>query len=345
MMLMPEDEVHFHFELTDNDIISGPKRTVSSTFIVRVPSLADLYENVENSENDFIDDVLSDIQEIEDLKEQFEKMELEVLKSKELDWDQEQSLKNSIEKSKEEIENLEKVADALQNITDQAEKHKLFSPELLDKFKELSELISEIIPKDLLENMDDLQNALENMDMSSLQEALSDLSENMGQIENDLDRYLEIFKKFQAEQKLDEIQNRMQQLIEQQQALDQEISQTQDNDDVSTLERLAQEEERNLDEFENIISLVEEAAEAIEPFSETSSNELSELSDSELSQELENSLGETIESLSQQNIRDANNASQESLNNMEMMIQQMMNIQQGFSQETVSEMMEKFQIK
>ena len=52
MMLMPEDEVHFHFELTDNDIISGPKRTVSSTFIVRVPSLADLYENVENSENE-----------------------------------------------------------------------------------------------------------------------------------------------------------------------------------------------------------------------------------------------------------------------------------------------------
>ena len=343
MMLMPEDEVHFHFELTDNDIISGPKRTVSSTFIVRVPSLADLYENVENSENDFIDDVLSDIQEIEDLKEQFEKMELEVLKSKELDWDQEQSLKNSIEKSKEEIENLEKVADALQNITDQAEKHKLFSPNLLDKFKELSELISEIIPKDLLENMDDLQNALENMDMNSLQEALSDLSENMGQIENDLDRYLEIFKKFQAEQKLDEIQNRMQQLIEQQQALDQEISQTQDNDDVSTLERLAQEEERNLDEFENIISLMEEAAEAIEPFSETSSNELSELSDSELSQELENSLGETIESLSQQNMTDANNASQESLDNMEMMMQQMMNIQQGFSQETVSEMIEKFQ--
>ena len=78
----------------------------------------------------------------------------------------------------------------------------------MDKFKELSELISEIIPKDLLENMDDLQNALENMDMNSLQEALSDLSENMGQIENDLDRYLEIFKKFQAEQKLDEIQNR-----------------------------------------------------------------------------------------------------------------------------------------
>ena len=343
MMLMPEDEVHFHFELTDNDIISGPKRTISSTFIVRVPSLADLYENVENSENNFTNDILGDLEEIKDLKEQFEKMELEILKSKELDWNQEQSIKNSLEQSKEEIQNLEKIAEALQSITDQAEKHKLFSSDLLEKFKELSELISEIIPDDLLKNMDDLQNALENMDMSSLQEALNDLSENMGQIEQDLDRYLEIFKKFQAEQKLDEIQNRMQQLFEQQQALNQELNEAKNIDEISTLERFAQEEERNLDEFENILSLMEDAAEAIEPFSESSADELSELFDSELSQDLENSLNETIENLSQQNIADANSTSQESLNNMEMMMQKMMNIKQGFSQETVSEMIEKFQ--
>ena len=241
MMLMPEDEVHYHFELTDNDIVSGPKKTISSTFIVRVPSLSDLYENVENRESDFMQEMLSDIDEIQDLKEQFEEMELQILKSKELDWDQEQSLKNSIEESKEKIQNLEKLSEAIQSITDQAEKHKLLSPDLLDKFKELSELISEVIPDDFLENMDDLQNALENMDMKSLQEALNELSENMAQIEQDLDRYLEIFKKFQAEQKLDEIQNRMQQLFDQQQALAQEMSESEHNEEVSTLERFAHE--------------------------------------------------------------------------------------------------------
>ena len=72
-------------------------KTISSTFIVRVPSLSDLYENVENRESDFMQEMLSDIDEIQDLKEQFEEMELQILKSKELDWDQEQSLKNSIE--------------------------------------------------------------------------------------------------------------------------------------------------------------------------------------------------------------------------------------------------------
>ena len=57
-------------------------------------------------------------------------------------------------------------------------------------------------------NLKDLQSALDELDMNSVQKALSDLTENMEQIENDLDRYLDIFKRFQAEQKLDEIQKR-----------------------------------------------------------------------------------------------------------------------------------------
>ena len=41
LLLMPDDEVHFHFELTDNDNISGPKKTISNTFIQRHTSQCD----------------------------------------------------------------------------------------------------------------------------------------------------------------------------------------------------------------------------------------------------------------------------------------------------------------
>ena len=191
--------------------------------------------------------------------------------------------------------------------------------------------------------MDDLQKALEDMDMKSLQEALNDLSENMDQIEQDLDRYLEIFKRLQAEQKMDELQNRMQQLFEQQNALDQEISEADNATDQSTLDRLAQEEQRNLDEFENIKSLLEEASELVEPFSETTSQELSEMAESDLAEETQSALNETAQNLSQQEVQSAQRSSQQSIQNMEMMMMQMMEIQQGFQQETVSEMTEKFQ--
>ena len=340
---MPEDEVHFHFELTDNDIISGPKKTVSSTFIARVPSLADLYETAENTESDFMEEMTMGTENFQELKELFEALELEALKTKDLDWDQQQSVKNAIEKTKEQFANMKKMAETIESITEQADKHDLFSPDLLDKFKELSDLIRDVIPKDMLTNMDNLQESLENMDMKQLQNALNDLAENIDQIEQDLDRYLEIFKRLQAEQKMDELQTRMEQLFEQQQSLDQEINQTNEQTDRSTLKRLEQEEKRNLEEFENLKSLMEEASELVESYSQKTSDDLSELAESPLTEQTKSSLMETMQNLSQQNLQQSQNSSEQSLDNMQMMMQELMQMQQQFQQETVAEMTEKFQ--
>ena len=343
MFLMPEDEVHFHFELTDNDNISGPKKTVSSTFIARVPSLADLYELSENNEDEFMEKMITGSEEFQDLQELFESLELESLKTKELDWDQQQSVKNALEQAKEELANLEKMTEAIESITKQAEKHDLFSSDLLDKFKELSELIQAVIPEDMMSNMENLQEALENMDMKQLQNALSELSENMAQIEQDLDRYLEIFKRLQAEQKMDELQTRMQQLFDQEQSLDREINQANDQTDQSTLERLAQEEKRNFEELDNLKSLMEEASDLVEPYSDKTSDDLSEMANSSLMEQTENSMTETMQNLTQQQPQQAQSSSQASLQNMEMMMQQVMQMQQGFQKETVDDMTEKFQ--
>ncbi len=343
MLLMPEDEVHFHFELTDNDNISGPKMTVSNTFLARVPSLADLYEKVENSEENFIDDLVDGVDDIINMKEKFDALELEMLKTTELDWSQKQSIKNSLEEARREIEKLEEMEDIIDSITDQAEKHDLFSPSLLEKFKDLSDLISDIIPQEMLNNINDLQLALDDLDLKSIQEALGNLSENLEQVEKDLDRYLEIFKRLQAEQKLDEIQNRMSQLFEQKKSLNDKVSALENNVDPSTLERYSQEEQRNLDEFKNILSLMDEASDLVKPFSESSSEEIAELINSGLTKKIENNLEQSMQSLSNQEIDNAQISSHSSLEDLEIFMQQMINLEQNFQQETISEMTEKFQ--
>ena len=101
----------------------------------------------------------------------------------------------------------------------------------------------------MMNNIDDLEMALENMDMDSIQDALNQLSEDMEKIEKDLDRYLEIFKRFQAEQKLDEIQNRLQNLIEQQSALDNEIDGVDESEEDESTEQETEVAEPNEDFF------------------------------------------------------------------------------------------------
>ncbi len=344
MVLMPEDEVHFHFELMDNDEVSGPKKTISSTFIARVPSLADLYETAENNELDFIEEVSSSMDEFQELKNQFDALELEALKTKEMDWNQQQSVKNSLENAKDELANLEKMAAAIDLVTEQAQKHKLFSSDLLDKFKELSELIRDIIPNEMLNNMNDLKQALEEMDMKKLQESLNSLAENLDQIEQGLDRYLDIFKRLQAEQKMDELQNRMQQLYNQQIALDEKINQTDNFIDKSTLARLEQEEKRNLEEFTNVKSLMREASELVEPYSQNTAQNLAEIAHADLTEHTEKAIMKTMQNLSNQKMKMAKESSQKALQNMEVMIEQLMQIKQQFQQETVSKMTVEFQL-
>ena len=344
LFLMPEDEVHFHFELSDNNLISGPNKTISSTFIIKVPSLEDLYKTAENTEENFIEDLEQRVDEIQNLKDQLNTLELDALKATKMDWNQENSLKSVLNKITEELDAFEKVTETLNSLNNHAEKHDLFSKDLLEKFQELSELVNDIIPESLQRNMNNLESALENLDLNQLQEALNNLTENMTQIEEELDRYLDVFKRLQAEQKLDELQNRMEMLFDQQIELDSKINQSNESTELSDLERLKQQEERNIDEFNNLKSLMEQASEIIKPYNEKASESLSDLNESQTSINTEMSLQETQKNLSKQEINDAQKSSQQSLEYFKDLMSQLADIRQQFKNESVSEMVEKIQV-
>ena len=91
LMLMPDDEIHYHFELSDNDDISGPKKTLSATFIAKVPSLSDLYEELEDKEENINEQISDSIDELMSLKDEIDNMELNILKTEdELNWEDQQ---------------------------------------------------------------------------------------------------------------------------------------------------------------------------------------------------------------------------------------------------------------
>lgn len=341
LFLMPDDEIHFHIELTDNDVISGPKKTISSTFIAKVPSLESLYEKAEIAENDFIESLSKEVEEMEKLKDQFELLEMKALKTEELDWEQQKSVKNSIEEAKNEIKKLEDLSRAIDAMKEQADKHKLFSSDLLNKFEELSNLINDIVPKDMLKNISELEEALDNMDMDSIEESLSELTKNMDQIEKELERYLEIFKQIQMEQKFDELRNRMEKLTKQQESLDEELVQNENTN--SNNQRLAIEEQGILNEFENIQSLLEETADLIKPSNEKVSEDLLELSESELVESINQSLEETENNISNQKLNSAQASSQKSIENMKKMIEKITSAQEKFQNQSLNEMTEKFE--
>ena len=160
---MPEDEVHYHFELYDNDNISGPKKSISSTYIARLPSLGDLFASIEEKEDKMVDDLIMRSNEIDKIQDQLNNLELEMLKSNKIDWAQKQQIEETLSKVKEETEALKNIAESMESINQAAEKHKLFPEDLMKKFSELNELVNEILDPKLMTDLNDLKKALDKM--------------------------------------------------------------------------------------------------------------------------------------------------------------------------------------
>jgi hypothetical protein len=341
--LMPEDEVHYHFELYDNDDVSGPKQTLSGNFIARLPSLADLYATLETGEQEVMDDTQLNVEELAKIQEHLEKAQLDLLKSDRLDWTQQQEIKQTLKKAETEVERLRELAERLESLAEMGEKHGLFRPELMEKFKELQKLVNELISEDLLKDMEWVRKALEEMDLQELMSAVENLAQNVDQLERDLDRFLDIFRRIQAEQKLDEALKRLEQLTEQQTALDDRIRQTDEETDPSTFARLSQEEQWNLEEFQNIQEVMEEAAELMEPYHTRSAEALEELSTSDLAQQTRSELSAAMNQLRRQQSQAAQSSSRAALQDLESLTALAQEIQDRFMQATAAEMAARFQ--
>ena len=341
--LMPEDEVHYHFELYDNDKVSGPKKSITSTYIAWLPSLGDLFASIEEKEDEMVDDLIMRANEIDKIQDQLNNLELEMLKSDKIDWDQKQQIEETLSKIKEETEALKNIAQSMEAINQEAEKHKLFSEDLMEKFTELRELVNELFDPELMTDLDDLKMALDKMDTKELLEAMEALSSNLDNIEQELDRFLDIFRRIKAEQKLNETAQRLDKLVEQQQKINDKIQGLNDRSEKNLLEQLSLDEKRNSNEYSKIREIMEEAAKAMDEFDEESSQSLENLENSRASDETESLMNQTIRQL-QKNRKDlAKQKSSSALEKLKDIQSEMNRIKNQFQNNTTQEMALKFQ--
>ncbi|MCH7731568.1 MAG: hypothetical protein IIB44_03505 [Candidatus Marinimicrobia bacterium] len=337
--LMPEDEIRFHFELYDNDTVSGPKKAVSHTLITRFPSIADLFARTVEKESEVQTSIEEMIEELESLDQSLESVELDLLKNRELNWEQEQILKKSLEEMREKVKNIQDLQEQVKDIIEQSEKHNLFSDELLEKFRDLNDLLSEIITPELIAAMEQLQSSMEQPSAQDLMDAIRDLQSNTAAMEAQLDRFIEIFKRIQAEQRIDELVARMESLVKRQQEI---VNKVEKDELTKNPARLIEDQERTQQEFENLRDAMDDAADIISEFAKLPGQELKDLSQSELTEQTSQDLLSALESLESRNSSMASEMTSTSLQDLQQMVAQLQNIQSQFQMQTIAEMSREF---
>ncbi len=340
--LMPDDEIHFHFELYDNDPLGGPKKEVSGTFIARIPSLNDLFTSFENSEDEIIKDAEEKLSSIIKLKNKIKEARLDLLKTDDPSWEQQQKTKDSIREIEDQIAEFQKLNEKLNSLNKQSEKHNLFSEGITEKFRDLQKLVKEIFPPEMFEDMEIMKDALDKLDVKDMISILENISNNLNKTEQELDRFLDIFQRIKAEQKVDEIRKRIEQLTKNQDNLDQQIRSMNKQTDSSVFKRLTKEQKISQKELSNIIKEMRRSVDNIKKVSRKTAQEIEQLSEGNNAELAKSNLKETVNNLENQKPYEAMDASYSSMQSMQSLESSMNQIFSNFQKQASREMAKKF---
>jgi len=86
---------------------------------------------------------------LEDVRDLVKELELELLKSENVSWEQEQKAAEALEKMDEVFDQIEQIQETMQKIQEQAEQNNLVSEDLVEKFSQFQELLDEIMTPEI----------------------------------------------------------------------------------------------------------------------------------------------------------------------------------------------------
>ncbi|GAB5466700.1 MAG: hypothetical protein Kapaf2KO_21360 [Candidatus Kapaibacteriales bacterium] len=93
--ISPSDEYEFYFEITDNDIISGPKSTKSQIFKAKLRSLEEIMALADENQEKIRKDMKKALEQSNEIKEKMEELRQDLLRDKnqkELSFDQKKKI-------------------------------------------------------------------------------------------------------------------------------------------------------------------------------------------------------------------------------------------------------------
>ncbi|MBU2689376.1 MAG: hypothetical protein KJ970_00485 [Candidatus Eisenbacteria bacterium] len=286
--LLPGTEVSFFFELSDNDAVLGPKITRSAMFTIRFPSLAEMYTQLEEEQEQDIFDLGEMLDVQEKLQDDLEEISRELKKETELSWEKQQEIQEFLQDQKNLGERLEEVAQSLNQSLEQMEQQSLFTPEMASKLQQIRELVNEIQSEEFHEYMNAMQEAMNNLSRRDLEQAMEDFKFSQQDLQKGLDRTLELLKRLMAEEKLGRLQQEVEKLAMEQKALNEQLAEASGEKTDEMKEEAADKAASESEEGEKTQAAAESDKEA----------ESNESTDSDKSAEQENSESQDSESAS-----------------------------------------------
>ena len=222
--LLPEDRIYYHLEALDNNQVAGPQKGQSRQYVLRFPSLYELYSEADQTQEEQLSSLEELAAEGQAHQEYIERVRRELLKSEELSWEQKKELESTLAAEAERARAVEELAAELEKTIDSMQDEGTGSKELLDKLDHIRELMGDIATPEMQQALAELQKAATDPDPQALADALKRFNEDQQAFQQRLDRTIALLEQVRTEQQLRAIVEQAAELARRQSQINRELA-------------------------------------------------------------------------------------------------------------------------
>lgn len=326
-----EDKIAYYFTVTDNDGVNGNKSTKSYIGQYSLPDLQELNREREADQAKTSKDIEKAIEKTKAFERSVDKLKRDLNNAKSKDWNNKQQIQQLKEEQKSLSNELERIKEQLEQSTEDKNQLSEIDKELLEKQEMIEKLLEEVMDdelKKLLEEIEKMFNDRADMELKKEVDKLDQSSENMTK---QLDRTLEMLKKLQVNERIDDIEKELKETSK----LQKEVLEKMDDKSLSKEELVQQQQEVN-NRFDSIQKKLEETKELNKELMDPLNLENTK----ELEQSIENQLNNSKEELGNNKKSKAKDAQKQAGDQMEQLAEQLNQQQESSNQQQAEEDME-----
>ena len=217
---MPEDVVSYYVEVLDNDAVSGPKSAMSEIYSLRLPSMDEVFAQADKDHAASIEGMQEALRKAEEAHREMEELKQSVKASGEkLQWQDRQKAAEMLKTYDEVRARMDSLRATVDKLASDLSRNQVLSPATMEKYQELQHLMAEMSSPELAEAMKQLQQAMEQMNPDALRQAMQQFSLSEESFRKSIERTMNLLRRIQIEQKMDEAVRRTGEMTREQERL------------------------------------------------------------------------------------------------------------------------------
>lgn len=215
----PGDRVTYFFEVADNDGVNGPKKARSPEHTLNVPDAREVDKQLNAGTQAIKQKMESAIKLAGQVEHDSQKLNQMLLDKNTLSFDEKKQVEDLLQKRKDLEDLVKEIKDDNKKNLYNRQENQQQNDELLAKQKQIEDLFNNVLDqktKDLLQN---LQQLLNEQQKDATRDELSKMQTDNKSLKKELDRMLELYKKLEFDQKLNQNIDQLNKLADKQQQL------------------------------------------------------------------------------------------------------------------------------